>query len=382
MKRLYQVLLILLIALAIGACSTGKSAYNKGNYYDATMKAVRHLRSNPDSKKSLALVQKSYPMALNYHRQQVDAMAASNHPDKYLRIVEEYELMNSMADEITRCPPALEVLRPVVYFHDQQKKAELMAINEQYSNAKKLMSNGNISDAQLAYRRLQWIKQKQPNFSGIDQQLAIAKDLATLKVVVEHFSEMQKNYNIDSRVFYSRLYDQLVRSSGYEFIRFYQPALAEELSIKPHEVVSVQFLEFTIGAIRDHSSSNSYKSDSVVVGSYTDNDGNVFDVKGSVSAKVEQFEREVVARGILSITITDFHSNEIIQSRKYPGDYIWRNQWATFNGDERALPKNIKALTKEKQRMPPSPQEIFLLFSEPLYQNASSFLKSYYSKRY
>lgn len=380
MKRFNKILIFTLILLIVQACGTGQSAFNKGNYYDATIKAVKKLRTKPDSKKSLALIQKSYPLALEYHRQRIDALGASNHPDKFIQIVDTYKLMNNMADEITRCPAALNVLKPVVYYHDQLKKAEQMAIIEQFNSASNLIKTENVNDARVAYQKLKWVKEVSPAFSDIDRQIAIAKDLATFKTIVVHLPEAYTNYKIDSRVFYNVLFDQLAKS-GTEFKRFYKPDLAEELQIAPHHIVEVQFIEFSIDALHEKINTKSYQNDSVNIGSYTDKEGHEYPVKGSVKAAVEITEREVMAKGIVSITIKDYQTGDIIQNRKYPGDYIWRNRWATFNGDERALPNDILQLTREKQNMPPSPQDMFMLVSQPILANATSYLKSYYNKR-
>ena len=52
-----------LIGLLLISCSTGKKAYERGDYYAATIQAVNRLRSNPDSRKALEAVKNSYPMA-------------------------------------------------------------------------------------------------------------------------------------------------------------------------------------------------------------------------------------------------------------------------------------------------------------------------------
>jgi hypothetical protein len=100
-----------------------------------------------------------------------------------------------------------------------------------------------------------------------------------------------------------------------------------------------------------------------------------------VKAKCNIHEREITSKGILDVKIIDYLSNSVVENKRFPGEYIWRNDWATFNGDERTLSQKIKAMTKEKQVMPPSPQDLFVFFSDPLGSNASSFLKSYYRNR-
>lgn len=381
MKNFQSFFVFIFSTLVICSCSSGKSAFKKGNYYDATLKSVYTLRSKPDSKKALETIQQSYPMALDYYRQKINAYTTLNDQDKYYNIVETYVLLNKLADEISRCPAALNVLKPVVYFHDQQKNAEILAANEQYQNAINLLKTENLEDARFAYKRLQWVSQIYPTYKDIENQMLIAKDLSTLKVVVEYLPELRTNFDIDSRIFYYRLYDNLVKSSSRELIRFYKPELAQELGISPNEIVKIQLLEFNINALIERESNNKYDSDSVVVGTYTDNKGIEHNVMGTVKAEATIYERELLAKGVIDITIIDFQTNEIIRTQKFPGEYFWKNQWAHYNGDERAVPLNVKKLAKEKQKMPPSPQEMFLLYSDQLFESSLSFLKSHYRSK-
>ena len=124
MKKLYRFLFLALVATMFASCNPSMQAFKKGNYYDATIKAVKQLRNNPDSKNALEVIQKSYPMELDYENQRIKELTISNHPDKFFNIAETYIRLNGLADEISRCPAALEVVKPVVYYHTQLQKAE------------------------------------------------------------------------------------------------------------------------------------------------------------------------------------------------------------------------------------------------------------------
>lgn len=381
MRNLKKYFAILFIPVIFVACSTGQSAFRKGNYYDATIQSVNNLRSNPDSKKSLEVIQKSYPMALEYYRNRVDQLSSSNEKDKYLNIVETYERLNKLADEISRCPAALEAVKPVVYFNKQLQKAEELAILEQYNNAKNLLESGSYRDARLAIPRLNWVKEKQPDFPEINTKIDLATYLATVKVVVELLPEKHENYDINSKVFYYRVFDFLQKNSENKYLSYYKPREADERNVEAHEVVTIQFLSFEISQMNEFEKEKTYSADSIVVGTYTDSDGKEYDVYGTAEATVNTHERQLASHAMLEINITDYQTGELIVSKKFPGEYIWNNQWATYNGDKRALPNEVLALTKEKQRMPPSPQEMFLLLSDPLYYNVTAYLKTYYKKK-
>ena len=84
-----------IICLLLMSCSSGKKAFERGDYYSATIQAVNRLRSNPNSEKALQAVKDSYPMSLTYFQGKIDFALSSNSPFKYSEIVGYYENMNS-----------------------------------------------------------------------------------------------------------------------------------------------------------------------------------------------------------------------------------------------------------------------------------------------
>lgn len=373
MKKIYIYLLLLLIATS---CNTGRKSLSKGDYYQATLQAVQFLRTKPDSEKALATVTKSYPMALQYYRQKVEEYSKTNATDKYLRINDIYTKLNILADEISRSPAALEAVKPVVYFHDQLAKSKEMAANEQFQLAENLLKTGYIDDARIAVSKLDIVKSIKPNFPGIDQKLSFAQNAATLKVVVETIPVNSRNMQISAQVFYDHTYTELKRRASKEFVRFYRSDEAEELKIMPHHIVRMQFNDFVVGNVYEKETEKPFTRDSVVVGHQ-----NNLPVYGTVKVKALIHDREVVSKGSLNVQIIDYSNNQSLTSRNFPGEYVWRNSWANFNGDERALPDNILALTKMKQQTPPPPQDLFLLFNEPIFENSTSFVSNYYRKK-
>lgn len=380
--KLFRIFLTLMAGFIIFvSCSTGRSAYRKGNYYDATMQAVQHLRLKPSSTKAIETIRNSYPMAIQYNQQLIDQLLISSSPDKYATVVGLYQQLNQLADEITRCPAALDVVRPVVYFHEQLRDAKNLAAKEQFDEGVRLLKNGILEDARLANSCFEKVKQFDPTYPEVDNMILSSEDLGTLKVVVEQIPVNSLNYQVSAKVFYDRMFNYLKRSVQRKFLTFYQSSDAEELRINPHHIIRMQFYDFSIGNVRDHEVEKEYTSDSLVVGTYTDNDGIKHDVRNVVKANLVTHDREVLSKGIFEIRIIDFNANQNLSDRSFPGEYVWQNSWATYNGDQRALPSDKLKLVGQKQLSPPTPQELFLLFSDPIFSNSSSFLGSFYRKR-
>ena len=58
---------IALLTFFVAGCSSGKKAYERGDYYGAVMKSINRLRQNPDHSKSIEALRNAYPMAVEYY---------------------------------------------------------------------------------------------------------------------------------------------------------------------------------------------------------------------------------------------------------------------------------------------------------------------------
>jgi hypothetical protein len=140
----------------------------------------------------------------------------------------------------------------------------------------------------------------------------------------------------------------------------------------------MNFDEFVIGQMYDKESVKEYSRDSVEVGTVKLDDGSVKKVYGTVKAKLTTYRREVSSQGVLDVSIEDFSLNRIISQRKFSGQYVWFTEWATFNGDERALNYDQLTLCNRKPAFPPPPQDLFVEFTRPIYNQVTPFLRDFY----
>ncbi|HPM32390.1 MAG TPA: hypothetical protein PLJ60_18795, partial [Chryseolinea sp.] len=70
--------LLFLFLLILTACSSGKKAYEQGDYYSAVLQAVNRLRQKPDHEKSAEALRNAYPLAIERLQEQVNNEIASN----------------------------------------------------------------------------------------------------------------------------------------------------------------------------------------------------------------------------------------------------------------------------------------------------------------
>ncbi|MBA4410143.1 MAG: hypothetical protein Q8S54_06690 [Bacteroidota bacterium] len=57
--------------LLLNSCSTGLKSLQRGDYYDAILKAVNRLSSDPDNRKATQVVRDGYPLAVAYYQEKL-----------------------------------------------------------------------------------------------------------------------------------------------------------------------------------------------------------------------------------------------------------------------------------------------------------------------
>ena len=80
----------------------------------------------------------------------------------------------------------------------------------------------------------------------------------------------------------------------------------------------------------------------------------------------------------MNIAILDTALETVLYQEKLPSTYQWINDWATYQGDKRALTKDELRLTREKELLPPPPQELFYAFTRPLFSQTAGILQDRY----
>ena len=373
-------LTLLIPFLLMISCSSGKKALERGDYYNATLLAVNRLRSNPNSDKALLAVKDSYPLSLNFFQNRIDNTLNSNSLFKYTEVADYYEKVNHLSDEIGLCPAALNQFSKLKYYNSELIQVRKLAAEEQYNAGlmnEKLNTRLSWKDAYLNYQRA---NQFSSGYKDVLHHLETAKYNATLRVVVEPILVPRK-YQLTSDFFYNQIVEHLKLKDPNEFVEFYTPASANQSDIKVQDqVVKMDFDDFVVGQVYDKESVREVVRDSVNVGLVTTPDGRRVKSYKTVKAWLMVNRRELISKGILDVSILDLSLNTVISERKFPGQFVWSVEWGSYKGDERALTEKELAICRHKPVLPPQPQDLFIEFTKPIYNQVTSFLKTFYKQ--
>ena len=371
---------ILSAAVFLTSCSSSKKALQQGDYHRAVIEAVNQLRSSPNNRKSQDVLVQAYPLAKQNSLRVINNAMAANPPNKYSITADEYLALNELADAIFTCPKALQLVPNPEQFGRELGDILPLAAEEAYNLGVKQLRVNTIQSARDAFRHFTNADRYVKGYKDVNSKIEEALYLAIFKVVVKK-PVTPNNYQLTADFFYTNLMAQMAQVTRGGFVRFYteEEARNERLT-KPDQFLALDFADFTVGIMRETKNSSEITRDSVLVGTTTIN-GTKQNVYGKVKATYTTFRREVISQGTLSAKIINADNNRVEEFRNFPGKFTWFNEWASFNGDERALTDKQKKMAKAEPIMPPPQQDLFIEFTKPIFDQTVAFVKKYYANK-
>lgn len=360
------------------ACSSGKQAFERGDYYGAVMQAIGRLRQNPDHAKSKETLRNSYPMALEWLETDAKNQIASNSNTKWKSALDSYQKINTMYEAIRQAPGALRVIPNPKSYYEQVGPLKEKAADELYNDGITSLMKGTRADAKRAYFQFAEANNYVPNFKDVIEYLDKAKFEATVFVVLDQVA-LPNRYNLSGGFFQDKVEEYLHRNyTERDFVRFFTPGESKNINLpRTDQILRLHFDDFSVGNTTINERVETVTKDSVKVGE-AKVDGKIVPVYNTVSAKVTTIRKEVVSEGVLSMTIVDAKTGGVLTHRKFPGRYVWNATWGKFNGDERALTPQQVDLCKRKEAYPPDAQAMFLAFAGPIYDQLIPAIRQFY----
>lgn len=369
----------LLLVVALDACKSAKKSLKRGEYDESVLLAVSKVKDNARSS-SADILKEAYPLALQQHLDDLKRHETANDNLRWERMAESYTKLNQMYAAIQDCP-ACGRLVSARNFPREEQETRQKAAEARYEAGQSLLAQGGRDNARQAFMHFERAKEMIPSFRDINQKLDEAYEEASFKVVVEQVLVTSRAYQLSNEYFQNRINEFLQTNQRLnQFVRFYTPQEATADKVRPDHVVTLQFDDFAVGQTLIESKTEVVTSkDSVKVGETTVA-GKKLPVYNKVTAKLSRNRKTVLSKGLLDMQIQDFGSKRVVYQEKFPGEYTWVCEWGSFNGDERALTADQKRMTNTRELMPPSPQQLFVEFSKPIYSRLTSKLKNFYDK--
>jgi hypothetical protein len=320
-----------ILSIALG-CSSGKKAYEKGDYYGAVSKAVARLKQKPDHDKSKETLRSAYPLALQELEQNAQNMLASNDMFKYRNTIQVYNQINALAELVKSSPAALTVIRTPKTYYNEIGTFKEKASEELYAAGIASMLKATRKDSRQAYFYFKECENYVPRYKEALEMMTQSEKDGTLAV----------------------LWDEAITShwtgSG-NFVRQLDNIQFVELIHKNVAVGQLDKKKFDLNmlvSIQNYAEQNPSVSrkeqeitDSVKVGEKTVNNVKVPTYQ-KIRGKYTTIEKTVVSKGTISITLHDNKTGNIVFSQQFEGTGKWTGSWGSCSGDSRVFSKTQK----------------------------------------
>jgi len=269
MKKIFFPVLMLVAVCLFESCTSGKQAYQKGNYDEAVLKAISRLRKSPNNKKASQTLRESYPLTISWHQDNIARAKQSGDDFKWERVITEYRQVNYLYDELSRCPSCLRLVSNPIHYVAELNDALEKAADIRYQRGNELLvrarNTHDRNEAIEAYRHFEVACSLMGEYKDARDKLAEAKFLATLKVVVEPIPA-HRSLEISHEFFENKILEFVEAMQVNEFVQFYSYTEAQNVGLdQPDQIIQLQFDEFVLGQVYMKEKEIQLSRDSVVL---------------------------------------------------------------------------------------------------------------------
>jgi hypothetical protein len=379
-ERMIRLLYTALLA-GLMACSSGKTAYVRGDYAGAVQKASERL-SQPRGwgkrghQLAAEVVQRAFAEGYEQHQNTIRRLAADpQQPFRWEAIHAEYETLQRMTADAHRATanvpdPTLRTWLtgyPATYT-DRLSETRRLAAADRYTAAETAFAHHQTDRlaARTAHEQYEAAQRWVPGYEQATQRSLTAFNHAVLRVLVEPPVATPHLAPDANRALGEAVFGSLVRRTlPSPYVHLYQP---DQIEVAPdgtyhlmdgwpiHEVVQIAvsgyrpYDESFAATSRTIESTHEYK-----VGTKRINDSTVVDVMEKIRGTVTLHTHHVEARLMLNLRAIDATTDHPVWADTDAVSTDWVGQWETFCGDERALDSyTLKTLTTH----PPGPADL------------------------
>jgi hypothetical protein len=332
-------LLLLIATCSTLACSSGKKAYERGDYAGAVYQSIERLRQKPDHAKSQEALKLAYPLAVEFLESQAASTIASDAPFKWKQAINYYIQINQLHDQIKTSPAALRIIKtPVSKFTDiadlKKKAAE-----ESYEAGIQAMMKNTRQEAIKAYYLFQEANNYEAGIKDVVELQHQAEYNATLRIVYKEISYRNNWVAVEP----------VVNALRLPFTKFYTAEQAANEKAPIHHTMLIEVLSYNEGSPSTTRSENLY-TDSVQVDRTVA--GKKVKMWENISGKSTLYEKRVSSRGQVQISIKEQDTDKQLMNNEYTGVGTWSDTWARCSGDTRAIPERIRKACSKAEPKP------------------------------
>ena len=220
-----NLILLFVVIVAFGACTSSTKYLQQGNYDEAVSTAVEKLQKKRTSEKDIMVLERAYPLANDRDAERIKFLKLEGRPDVYDEIFALYLKMKQRQTLVRTVLPLQISGRtidfPVVDYDREIIEAKVKAAEYFYNHGKQLMQNNDKQSNREAYAEFERAKQFNPNYADIAQLMQEARYRGTTRA----FLKVENNSNVQMPAeFYSNIINFGMQELNSEWVNYFSQA--------------------------------------------------------------------------------------------------------------------------------------------------------------
>lgn len=293
-----------------------------------------------------------YQVAINQQQDRVSALMLSSDLSRFDKLIKEMEQSQKLSD-VLRTSPAYRYITPPNYY---QQIAQLKedATREWYNEGERYLRSDGRENAKYAYKAFKKAGQYGLGTARFREKMNEAYEKGTINIVIrpiqfEHYFFGSWNYNLQRDQQSNTLVNDLGGSYASSVpARFYTEHEAMYRRIDPNWIVDLVWtnLDFSEPSV-------SRQTRTLTKSIQTGVDTSGRPLYKSVTANLHVQRRILQGSGYLDYRITDLDNRKNESGNRSYAHYNWEDEFATYDGDSRALgPEDWQLINNKGRRVP------------------------------
>ena len=366
---------IILVSLVLFSCGSSRQSSSQTTEDKFLIAAIKKVEKNPADSNALYSLKELYNEAATSHLNKVDTYKTLLDESKWNKILKEYNALEGLYKTVNASKVASGYIHPLSFATEVQN-VKLEAADYYYKNGNEYLDLNDKVSARKAYAYFTTANNFNPGLRDIKSLLKISKERSILNVVVNPIRDNSMYYrDLGSNRFGNSfnndyLQRNLVRdlggsSSSNSLARFYTDLEANRSRVEVDWVVDLTWTDLDVPRPRSRQY-NQNVSKQIMVGKDTTGKPVYETVTGVLYITEEYF----TARGELETRITDAHTGYNIDLNRYNSTIDWKQQYATYRGDPRALSNQDKMILNNQTVTVPRKEDILNELFQKIYPQA------------
>lgn len=349
---IYSATIMMFASCGIGNTISRYPAEDKNVY-----ESIRKLAKNTNDENVQKNFTTAYADAVLSHQNKIIQYRNSNLPNKWEKIMHEYAYLIKLAEAVETTPGAGNLVATQNY-NEQFAEAKNNAAEAYYNKANSLLNTNDRSDAREAYSLLKKTDDLVPGYKDVEKLQTIAAEKSTVSVVinpVNYYAQSYGYWGLNNDYIQQEIARDLRYQLNSTHVKVYTDWEARKNEIVPDRVVDIGWDQLFIPM----PSTNTFTrqvSRQVNTGRVDEKKQPIYE---TVTATLYITEKIVRANGNLTLRIFDAKNNRNVLWDNFPANYTWREQYANYRGDSRALSGYELAMINNSGYADPSRYDIF-----------------------